>query len=148
MGDPHPFINWIHLEDCARMFTMALANPEMRGPYNAAGPNPVTNADFARAIARAIGRPAWMRYPVSVIKLMIGEAGEYASGGPRVKVEKIVFIQCECEPAQYMQELEWVAGLAEQEPRIAGAVPWAPLEKGEAVRDELDRLARQQLAAG
>jgi uncharacterized protein (TIGR01777 family) len=89
MGDPHHYINWIHLEDCARMFTMALANPEMRGPYNAAGPSPVTNAEFARGIARVLGRPAWMRYPVAVVKMIIGEAGEYASGGPRVKVAKI-----------------------------------------------------------
>jgi uncharacterized protein (TIGR01777 family) len=89
MGDPRPFINWIHLEDCARMFTMALGNQEMRGPYNAAGPSPVTNAEFGRAIARALRRPAWMRYPVPVVKIMIGEAGQYASGGPRVRVDKI-----------------------------------------------------------
>jgi hypothetical protein len=89
MGDPHYHINWIHLEDVARMFTMALGNQEMRGPYNAAGPRPVTNAEFARGIARALGRPALMRYPVPVLKIIIGEAGEYASGGPRVQVEKI-----------------------------------------------------------
>jgi uncharacterized protein (TIGR01777 family) len=89
MGDPHHYINWIHLEDVARMFTMALQNPEMRGPYNAAGPSPVTNAVFGRGIARALGRPAWMKYPVPVLKIIIGEAGEYASGGPRVQVEKI-----------------------------------------------------------
>ena len=89
MGDPHHYINWIHLEDVARMFTMALANPQMRGAYNAAGPSPVTNAEFGRAIARALGRPAWMRYPVPVLKIIIGEAGEYASGGPRARVEKI-----------------------------------------------------------
>ena len=89
MGDPRFHINWIHLEDVARMFTMALGNQEMRGAYNAAGPSPVTNADFARGIARALGRPALMRYPVPVLKIIIGEAGEYASGGPRVQVAKI-----------------------------------------------------------
>ena len=89
MGDPHYHINWIHLEDCARMFTMALGNPEMSGPYNVAGPSPVTNAEFGRAIARALRRPALMRYPVPVLKIIIGEAGEYASGGPRVQVAKI-----------------------------------------------------------
>jgi NAD dependent epimerase/dehydratase family enzyme len=61
----------------------------MRGPYNAAAPNPVTNAEFGRAIARTLGRPAWMRYPVPVLKIIIGEAGKYASGGPRVRVEKV-----------------------------------------------------------
>jgi uncharacterized protein (TIGR01777 family) len=89
MGDPHHYINWIYLEDVARMFTMALGNQQMRGSYNAAGPSPVTNADFARGIARALRRPAWMSYPVPVLKIIIGEAGEYASGGPRVQAEKI-----------------------------------------------------------
>jgi uncharacterized protein (TIGR01777 family) len=89
MGDPHHYINWIHLEDVARMFTMALGNQEMRGAYNAAGPSPVTNADFGGGIARALGRPALMKYPVPVLKLILGEAGEYASGGPRVQAAKI-----------------------------------------------------------
>jgi uncharacterized protein (TIGR01777 family) len=89
MGDPRPTINWIHLEDVARMFTMALWNQRMRGPYNAAAPSPVTNGDFARGIARALGRPALMRYPLPVLKIIIGEAGEYASGGPRVEIAKI-----------------------------------------------------------
>ena len=89
MGDPRPYINWIHIEDMARMFMMALMNDEMRGPYNAAGPSPVTNRDFAKSIARALGRPALMRFPVPVLKTMIGQAGDYASGGPRANVGKI-----------------------------------------------------------
>jgi len=89
MGNPDPHINWIHVEDIARMFIMALENEQMSGPYNAAGPNPVTNGDFARGIARALGRPALLRFPVSLVKVIIGEAGEYASGGPRVKVDRI-----------------------------------------------------------
>jgi uncharacterized protein (TIGR01777 family) len=89
MGDPRHYINWIHIEDVARMFAMALANQQMSGPYNAAAPGPVTNADFARAIARALGRPALMRFPVPLLKIIIGEAGRYASGGPRVRIEKI-----------------------------------------------------------
>jgi uncharacterized protein (TIGR01777 family) len=89
MGDPDPYINWIHLEDVARMFVMALENERMVGPYNAVAPNPVTNGEFARGIARTLGRPALMRFPVPVVKLIIGEAGEYASGGPRVEVARI-----------------------------------------------------------
>jgi uncharacterized protein (TIGR01777 family) len=89
MGDPRPYINWIHIEDTARIFAMALENRQMRGPYNAAAPNPVRNADFAGAIARALKRPALMRIPVGILRIMIGEAGEYASGGPRVLVDRI-----------------------------------------------------------
>ena len=71
------------------MFSMALKNAKMHGSYNAVAPNPVSNAEFAKAIARALKRPALLRLPVSVLRIMLGEAGEYASGGPRVRGEKI-----------------------------------------------------------
>jgi L-fuconolactonase len=70
-----------------------------------------------------------------------------AACGP-VRVEKMVFVQCECEFSQYKDEADWVAGLAAEDRRIAGIVPWAPLEKGEAVRDELAALAANPLVKG
>ena len=56
-------------------------------------------------------------------------------------VEKMVFVQCEVDFAQFMQEVEWVDGLAQQDKRIAGIIPWAPLEHGDAARPVLERLA-------
>ncbi len=67
--------------------------------------------------------------------------------GP-VQVEKMVFLQCECLPEQFLQEAEWITSLARQDPRIQGIVPWAPLEKGEAARPDLERLAQNPLIKG
>jgi L-fuconolactonase len=67
--------------------------------------------------------------------------------GP-VQVEKMVFLQCECIPEQFLQEAEWITSLAQQDPRIQGIVPWAPLEKGEAARPDLERLAQNPLIRG
>jgi uncharacterized protein (TIGR01777 family) len=89
MGDPRPHINWVHIEDVARMFSMALKNEKMRGPCNAVAPNPVSNRSFAKAIARALKRPALLRLPVPVLRIILGEAGQYASGGPRALGDKI-----------------------------------------------------------
>jgi uncharacterized protein (TIGR01777 family) len=89
MGDPRPYINWVHIEDLARMFSMALGNEKMQGPYNAVAPNPVSNQSFGKAIARALKRPALLGFPVPVLRIILGEAGQYASGGPRVGAEKI-----------------------------------------------------------
>ncbi|MBW1685402.1 MAG: TIGR01777 family oxidoreductase [Deltaproteobacteria bacterium] len=89
MGDPRPHINWVHIEDIARMLAMALSNEKMRGAYNAIAPNPVSNRDFAKAIARALRRPALLGFPLPVLRIILGEAGQYASGGPRVRGEKI-----------------------------------------------------------
>lgn len=57
-----------------------------------------------------------------------------------VQVEKMVFLQCEVDPPYYQQEAAWITSLAAQDSRIAGMVPWAPLEKGDAVRPELETL--------
>lgn len=67
--------------------------------------------------------------------------------GP-VRVEKMVFLQCECAPEQFLEEADWVTSLAKGDPRIAGIVPWAPLEKGEGARPGLERLAQNRLIKG
>lgn len=67
--------------------------------------------------------------------------------GP-IKVERMVFLQCECEFAQFEQEVNWVSELARQDPRIQGIVAWAPLEQGDAARGALERLAENSLLRG
>jgi uncharacterized protein (TIGR01777 family) len=104
MGYPDHYINWIHLEDVARIFAMSIANSEVRGPLNAVAPGPVTMRGLAEGIGKVLGRPVIMRYPVSLMKLMIGEAGEYSSGGPRASADKVLnlgyrFFFEELEPA-------------------------------------------------
>ncbi|MBW2276668.1 MAG: TIGR01777 family oxidoreductase [Deltaproteobacteria bacterium] len=89
MGYPDHYINWIHLEDIVRVFAMAIENTEVRGPLNGVAPNPVTMRELAKGIGRVLGRPAIMKYPVALMKLMIGEAGEYSSGGPRASGDKL-----------------------------------------------------------
>lgn len=89
LGNPRPWINWIHLEDMARIFVMAAFNQEMNGPYNAAAPNPVQNETFAKTLAQVLRRPCLMKFPVSVMKMLIGEAGEYSSGGSKAQTSRI-----------------------------------------------------------
>jgi L-fuconolactonase len=67
--------------------------------------------------------------------------------GP-VQVAKMVFLQCECDCAQFQEEADWVTAVAQTEPRIRGIVPWAPLEKGEGVEAALARLAANPLIKG
>jgi L-fuconolactonase len=69
------------------------------------------------------------------------------SCGP-VEIGQSVFVQCECDPSQYRDEVDWGTSLAAREPRIGGLVAWAPLEKGPAVREELEALAENRLVKG
>lgn len=65
-----------------------------------------------------------------------------------LSVGKIIFMQCECDPSQYKQEVEWVSKIASNDNRIQGIVSWAPLEKGEKVRPEIELLKENPLVKG
>ena len=58
-----------------------------------------------------------------------------------IQVEQIVFLQCDADFSQFMQEAAWVTSLAEQDNRLTGIVPWAPLEEGDHARPHLEQLA-------
>jgi len=73
---------------------------------------------------------------------------DYNKACKSVQVESMVFVQAECEPSQYLQEIEWVAELAKHDKRIKGIVSWAPLEKGEDVRPEVEALKANSLVKG
>jgi L-fuconolactonase len=60
----------------------------------------------------------------------------------------MIFIECGCEPAQNLAEVNWISDLAKIEPRLKGIVAHAPLEKGETVRADLEKLAVKPLVKG
>jgi L-fuconolactonase len=73
---------------------------------------------------------------------------EYREATEGVSIEKMVFVQCEADVAQFNEEVAWVTEQAKDEPRIQGIVAWAPLEKGDAARADLDGLKRNPLVRG
>jgi len=95
--------------------------------------------------------PGRLRYPwlETVPKLNKPHLLEHYRQATRgLPIERMVFVQCEADFAQFLDEVEWVAGQARTDPRIQGIVAWAPLEKGAAAREDLDALARQPLVRG
>lgn len=63
-------------------------------------------------------------------------------------IEAVVFVQCECRPDQYRDELAWVQSLADRDSRLKAIVPWAPLEDGEAVGEALRAIAADPRVKG
>jgi len=76
LGDGRQYFPWIHREDIAAIGQWLLENPQARGPYNAGAPNPVTNAEFTRALGKALGRPTVLPMPETALKLLFGEMSE------------------------------------------------------------------------
>jgi hypothetical protein len=84
LGNGRQYMPWISLADEIGALVFALTNADVRGPVNMAGPAPVTNAEFTRALARALHRPAPLVVPAVALRLLIGEfAQEAILHGPR-----------------------------------------------------------------
>jgi L-fuconolactonase len=59
-----------------------------------------------------------------------------------VLVERLVFVEAAVDPGLHLAEARHVQAMADADPRIAAIITHAPVEKGGAVEDELDALAR------
>jgi uncharacterized protein (TIGR01777 family) len=89
VGSGRQWWPWIHIEDWVTMTLWALAQPNVSGPLNLTAPNPVTNAEFARALGRALKRPAFVPTPGFVLRIALGEmAGAAILSGQRAIPER------------------------------------------------------------
>jgi uncharacterized protein len=66
------WMSWVALEDVVEILKFALVNRDVRGAVNVVAPEPVTNAEFAKTLARALSRPALFPAPALALKLVLG----------------------------------------------------------------------------
>ncbi|MEX1325146.1 MAG: TIGR01777 family oxidoreductase, partial [Synechococcaceae cyanobacterium] len=63
VGSGRQWMSWIHRHDLCRLIATALEDDSYSGVYNAVAPQPVTMADFAAELGRALGRPSLLPVP-------------------------------------------------------------------------------------
>ena len=83
LGSGKQWMSWIHLQDLAAIFHLALDQP-LRGPVNGVAPYPVDNAEFTRTLAAALHRPAVFPVPGFALKVLFGEMSEVLLSSQRV----------------------------------------------------------------
>jgi len=76
LGSGRQYWPWIHIEDWVNLVRWAITSPALSGPLNVTAPHPVTNAEFARHLGRAMHRPALLPAPAFALKLLLGEMAE------------------------------------------------------------------------
>ena len=76
VGSGRQYWPWIHRDDWTALVRWAIADASVSGAVNATAPNPVTNAEFARALGRALHRPAFMPAPAFALRLLLGEMAD------------------------------------------------------------------------
>lgn len=84
LGSGRQWMPWVHWQDLVGMFDHLLLHPQLHGPYNACAPEPVRNADFTRALAQALRRPALLPAPAWALRLLLGEMSTLLLGGQRL----------------------------------------------------------------
>lgn len=83
-------MSWIHLDDLCNIFVKAIEDSSFTGAYNAVAPQPVTNREMTKEIARTLHRPFFMpSVPAFVLKLMLGEMAEIVIHGAAISSGKI-----------------------------------------------------------
>jgi len=64
---------WIHINDVVRLYFFTLQN-KIEGVINAVAPNPISNQELTRCIAKQLHRPLFLpNVPLIVMKLILGE---------------------------------------------------------------------------
>lgn len=73
LGKGDQALPWIHLSDATGALRFLLEKPDAEGIYNLIAPAPTSNAEFMRAIAKALHRPYWFPVPTSFLRTVLGE---------------------------------------------------------------------------
>jgi uncharacterized protein (TIGR01777 family) len=71
-GSGKQWMSWIALADEVGAIRHAISTETLRGPVNLVAPNPVTNAEFAATLGRALHRPTFLPTPMLPLKAKFG----------------------------------------------------------------------------
>lgn len=75
LGNGRQYMSWIAIDDLTAALQYALEDERFVGAVNFVAPEPVTNRDFTRLLARELGKPAFLPVPGFVLKALPGGMG-------------------------------------------------------------------------
>ena len=76
VGSGRQWWSWVTLADAVRAYVFALEEERVHGPLNLSAPGAVTNAEFTRALGRALHRPALLAVPAMLLRAAAGQMAE------------------------------------------------------------------------
>ena len=89
-GNGKQAVSWIHIIDQINAVRFLLENENARGPYNLISPVPTSNAEFMRAIAKALHCPYWFHAPAVLLRLMLGEMSVLLTEGRYSQPKRLI----------------------------------------------------------
>ncbi|MFS0655802.1 TIGR01777 family oxidoreductase [Bacillus sp. 179-C3.3 HS] len=88
IGSGSQWVSWVHVEDVAQLIAFAMKHDHITGPLNVTSPHPVQMRQLGQTIAKALGRPHWLKVPSFVIKTALGEMSLLVLEGQRALPKK------------------------------------------------------------
>ncbi len=76
IGSGQQYISWISIIDMNRAIEFLLGHQSANGPVNLVSPNPVTNAQYTKALGSALKRPTIIPMPAFMARLAFGEMAD------------------------------------------------------------------------
>jgi uncharacterized protein (TIGR01777 family) len=91
VGSGRQWMSWVDRDDVVRAILHLLSVESVSGPVNMVAPNPVTQLELARTLARVLFRPAIVPVPAAFLRFVLGEmAGELLLSSQRVRPTKLL----------------------------------------------------------
>ena len=92
LGNGKQWVSWIYINDIVRAFHFIIENENISRGVNLTAPHPVRQKDFAKAIGKAIHRPAFFPAPAIALRLILGKdrANDLLLSGLNVIPDKLL----------------------------------------------------------
>ena len=84
LGNGKQYWSFISLRDEINAIKFVMENDKISGPVNLTAPNPATNSEVTKAMAKVLRRPALFNVPAFALELVLGEFSQEVLGSARV----------------------------------------------------------------
>ena len=89
IGGGEQWFPWIHIDDLIAALFFLIEKPSADGSFNFVAPEAVRQKEFARALGKALNRPAFLPMPAFVLRTALGDMSKVLLGGQRVVPEAL-----------------------------------------------------------
>ena len=90
LGSGKQILSWIHIKDEVSAIDFILRNPDISGPVNLCAPEPQSNADFGKILAKVIHKPYWFPTPAFALKIALGDKSTMVLDGQYIVPNKLL----------------------------------------------------------
>ncbi|MDF7681456.1 TIGR01777 family oxidoreductase [Enterobacteriaceae bacterium ESL0689] len=107
LGDGRQYLPWIHIDDMVSGL-LWLLNHHSEGPFNLVSSHPVRHQQFINALGHVLNRPAFLRVPAIVMRMLMGESAILLLGGQQALPERLIadgFAFRWCNPEEALRDL-------------------------------------------